>query len=129
MHLTREEALAVLALQAQPDADRDTVQRAFERLARRYPQQQFPERFRQLLEARDLMLNADREWREQLESGTLDLSWALSYLPDDPFSRLPQPGDREALQACLRRAFRGEPLGEDVSQDALMRFMEKVLKP
>jgi hypothetical protein len=75
----RDEALATLGLAAQPDADAPAVQRAFERLARRYPERHFPERFRALLEARDCLLNPGRLWRDELERPTLDLRWALPY--------------------------------------------------
>jgi hypothetical protein len=120
MPLTREQALAALGLSATPDADAATVQRAFERFARRYPQPSFPERFRQLLEARDELLDTGRSWRELVESGTLDLSWALAHLraglPSAPVDR------RGALQRMLREGYLAEPLaargsdGEDAGE-------------
>jgi hypothetical protein len=108
MPLTREQALGALGLSATPDADAAAVQRAFERFARRYPQPSFPERFRQLLEARDELLDTGRSWREWVESGTLDLSWALAHLrPGFPTG----PADRRAsLQRMLRERYLAEPL-------------------
>src|ERR1700736_3860736 len=49
MTSARNHALAALGLGATPNADTSIIQGAFERLARRYPQPHFPERFRQLL--------------------------------------------------------------------------------
>lgn len=108
MPLAREQALAALGLSATPDADAATVQRAFERLARRYPQPSFPERFRQLLEARDELLDTGRSWREWVEGATLDLSWALPHLrPSSP----PAPSDRRtSLQRMLRAGYLAEPV-------------------
>jgi hypothetical protein len=42
--------------------------KAFERLARRYPPQSFPERFARIIEARNLLLGNDPHWREQILS-------------------------------------------------------------
>jgi len=105
---SRDQALATLGLGASPDADAETVQRTFERLARRYPQPSFPERFRQLLEARDTLLSGDRAWRELIESRTLDLSWIL------PYAALPRPSvmpdHRASLQNLLRAGLLAEPI-------------------
>jgi hypothetical protein len=106
MATTRDEALAALGLAATPDADAAAIQRAFERLARRYPEPHFPERFRQLLEARDLLLDAARKWREQLEGSTLDLTWMLPHL----VKAESVPDRRAALQAFLRAGYLAEPL-------------------
>lgn len=108
MPLTREEALAALGLAATPDAGTAAVQRAFERLARRYPQPSFPERFRQLLEARDQLLDAGRSWRELIESPTLDLAWVLSHLA--PATTGPALDRRTSLQQMLRAGFLAEPV-------------------
>ena len=108
MPLTREQALAALGLSTTPDADAVTVQRVFERLARRYPQPSFPERFRQLLEARDELLDTGRSWRELVESVTLDLTWALPHVRP---SSLSAPLDRRmSLQSMLRAGYLAEPL-------------------
>lgn len=108
---TREQALAVLGLTAAPEADADAVQRAFERLARRYPQPHFPERFRELLEARDRLLESGRNWREELQSGTLNLSWVLPYLKGVPPAAAQD--SRTALQSLLRAGYRAEGLASE----------------
>jgi hypothetical protein len=115
MPLAREQALAALGLSATPDADAATVQRAFELLACRYPQPSFPERFRQLLEARDELLDAGRRWRELVEGVTLDLSWTLPHLrPSSPSAPLDR---RASLQRMLRAGFRAEPLAAPAPDD------------
>jgi hypothetical protein len=108
---TREQALAALGLSASPQADADTVQRAFERLARRYPSQHFPERFRELLEARDRLLESGRTWREELQSSTLNLSWILPYLRPEPAAAAKDT--RAALQSLLRAGYRAEGLAPE----------------
>ena len=115
MPLTHEQALAALGLSATPGADSATVQRAFERLARRYPQPSFPERFRHLLEARDELLDTGRSWRELVDSVTLDLTWALPHLP--PNSPAVPPDRRTSLQKMLRAGYLAEPLPSPASDD------------
>lgn len=117
MQLTREQALAILGLGATADADSATVQRAFERLARRYPQPSFPDRFRQLLEARDTLLDAGRSWRGLLEGNTLDLTWLLPRVAHTPEDR--PPDRRTSLQRMLRAGYLAEPLslGDDDDDD------------
>lgn len=116
MTSTRDQALATLGLAATPDADIPTIQGAFERLARRYPQQHFPERFLKLLEARDQLLDASRAWREQLESRTLDLAWALPHLRAD-VARESILQRRTALQNLLRAGYLAEPLAPERGDD------------
>jgi hypothetical protein len=114
MALTREQALAALGLTAAPDSDAAAVQAAFERLARRYPQPHFPERFRTLLEARDQLLAPERAWREQLESRTLNLSWILPRVRPDAAASAPDR--RSSLQALLRAGLFAEPLMPDFDE-------------
>jgi|SRR5581483_965275 len=115
MPLTHEQALAALGLSTTPDADVATVQRAFERLARRYPQPSFPERFRQLLEARDELLDTGRSWRELVDSATLDLSWILPHLR--PSAPTAPPDRRTSLQRMLRAGYLAEPLAAPMPDD------------
>jgi hypothetical protein len=114
MPLNREQALATLRLSATPDAD--VVQSAFERLARRYPQPSFPERFRQLLEARDQLLDAGRTWRELVESSTLDLTWILPHLQANTTTTLPDR--RKSLQDMLRAGYLAESLQPPADDDS-----------
>ena len=108
MPLTREQALAALNLAAAPGTDAAAVQAAFERLARRYPQPHFPERFRTLLEARDQLLSPERAWRELLESRTLDLSWVLPRVAAE--AAAPAADRKSSLQGMLRAGFLAEPM-------------------
>lgn len=108
MPLTREQALAALNLAAAPNTDAAAVQAAFERLARRYPQPHFPDRFRTLLEARDQLLSPERAWRELLESRTLDLTWILPRVA--PGSAATAADRRTSLQNLLRAGFLAEPI-------------------
>jgi len=113
--LTRNQALAALGLSARPEADAAAVQGAFERLARRYPQPSFPERFRQLLEARDELLDTGRNWRELLENGALDLGWILPHLgPTHPGSVADR---RTSLQDMLRAGYLAERLSSSAPED------------
>jgi hypothetical protein len=107
MPLTREQALGALGLSAASDANGAAVQAAFERLARRYPQPHFPDRFRQLLEARDRLLAPERSWRELVESRTLDLGWILPHVA--PAKVVPTPDRRSVLQGLMRAGLLSEP--------------------
>jgi hypothetical protein len=115
MQLTRDQALAALGLSTTPEADAAAIQRAFERLARRYPQPSFPERFRQLLEARDQILEAGRSWRELLESSTLDLTWVLPHLATTPPASAADR--RTSLQSMLRAGYLAERLPSGAPED------------
>jgi hypothetical protein len=108
MPLTRDQALAALGLAANPGADAAAVQAAFERLARRYPQPHFPDRFRALLDARDQLLAPERTWRDLLENRTLDLSWILPHLK--PAAVAPPPDRKALLQRLLRAGLLAEPI-------------------
>ncbi len=123
----RDEALAVLGLGERPQVGRDDVLKAFEHLTRRYPPQSFPERFARIIEARDLLLGNERYWREQVLSPTVDLRWALPYLPEDPLATLPAPPAREALQGYLREAFRDIPLRDEDEEGDEEGFFEDLL--
>lgn len=115
MQSSREQALATLGLAATPDPDSATVQRAFERLARRYPQPSFPDRFRQLLEARDALMDPGRSWRGMLEGNNLDLSWMLRHLSSRSTGK---PTDRRSfLQSLLRAGYNAETLSMEVPDD------------
>ena len=110
MNSARDHALATLGLSDSPDAATAVIQSAFERLARRYPQPHFPDRFRQRLDARDQLLEPGRAWREQLEGRTLDLAWMLPHLkPVAPRASAPD-SQRKALQDLLRAGYLAEPL-------------------
>jgi hypothetical protein len=113
--MTHDEALAALGLAATPAADRVAVQQAFERLARRYPQPNFPERFRQLLEARDHLLDTGRVWREMVQSRTLDLAWVLGHVAADPAP--PASDRRTSLQRMLRTGYLAEVLSAPIDPD------------
>ncbi len=123
MTSARNQALAVLGLSAASDPDTPVIQSAFERLARRYPQPHFPERFRQLLEARDELLGAARSWREQLENRTLDLAWMIPHLTHSaPRESIPQR--RSALQDLLRAGYLAETLAP--SDDSPENLFERL---
>ncbi len=122
MASTREEALDTLGLAGRTDADAAAIQQAFERLARRYPQANFPERFRRLLEARDHLLNAGRAWREQLESRTMGATWLLPHITSS--EQYAPPELRQALQDLLRAGLLAEPLPLGLPEALLDRLLE-----
>jgi len=124
MTTIRDQALATLGLSATPAADAAAIQSAFERLARRYPQPNFPERFRQLLDARDRLLDVARVWRELVESRTLDLGWALPYFKP---ARMRSNADRRtALQDMLRAGYLAEPISVDPMEEETEPFPDDI---
>ncbi|MQA90880.1 MAG: hypothetical protein GEU90_11670 [Gemmatimonas sp.] len=125
MPSTRDQALAILGLDAASNVEPATIQRAFERLARRYPQPSFPERFRLLLEARDHLLDAGRGWRDQLTSRTLDVAWLLPHLASQQPS---PPARRQALQDMLRAGYLAEPI-PSAGPASLGAALERLLEP
>jgi len=103
-------ALAALGLPGGDAVDPLTVAKAFERLAKRYPPTHFPDKFKKILEARDLLLNQGRAWREFVSTKTLDLSWAAPCLSQNTVAPLPLADERMHLQNLLRATFKSDPL-------------------
>jgi hypothetical protein len=60
------------------DAD---IIKAYTRLTRRYPMQQFPERHQELLEAKDALMQSDRVWQDILFSSQVSLPWLQAHVP------------------------------------------------
>lgn len=111
MITSRDQAMALLNIE-QASADVATVEQAFARLARRYPPAHFPEVFRDLLAARDLLADEVKVWRAEIDGPTLDLSWAAPYFKDSATESL-RPS-HHLLQALLRATYQVSSLDEDI---------------
>ena len=75
--IDRKTALDTLRLPA--NAGRSEIVVAYNRLARRYPLQQFPERHTRLLQAKTVLLNPETAFKAMLMEETIDLSWLNRY--------------------------------------------------
>ena len=79
---------------------------AYNRLARRYPLQQFPDRHTRLNEAKSVLLNPETGFKEILTESDLDISWLNQYstkpVPDnaDPVDPLSNP--RQSFEVLMR---------------------------
>ena len=90
----------------EPSPSHSQVLDAFARLARRYPPVSFPERFRELIQGRDLRLDPSRDLLALCTARHLDLSFLPALVPtltgaaDDDWD--PQ---RRSLLDLLRAAY------------------------
>ncbi|WP_448382621.1 DnaJ domain-containing protein [Desulfosoma sp.] len=90
--MTRKEALQVLGLPE--NADRESVERAYRRLARRYPPELQPDRFRRIDVAYRHLISLAERLETALQSSTgkdkevdLDIFRSLPALPDETFEK------------------------------------------
>jgi hypothetical protein len=103
--MDRETALNTLRLPA--NADHSQIVSAYNRLARRYPLQQFPDRHTRLLQAKTLLLNPETAFKDILTEDTVNLSWLNRYATNGLSSSGPavanaEPDPKRCLEALLR---------------------------
>ena len=105
-NMNRARALEVLRLgSAATEAD---IIAAYNRLARRYPMQQFPERHSDLLQAKTCLLQPELAFNHILHEETLELSWLNQYLkmPQTEAAEGPVINElQQGVQALLRGQF------------------------
>lgn len=142
MSISTEQAQATLRLSEVASPTQKQVLEAFTRLARRYPAASFPERFRELIQARDTLLDPARDLRSLFTARHIDISWLATLLPRQPDATDPSWHEqRGLLLAMLKAAFTGideltpsaNALEADhdfnPAEDDLVREMLKTLKP
>ena len=135
MSTTIADAKRALGLSPDSAPDAADVARAFERLARRYPPQVFPDRFRTILDARDLLIDRERVLREAITRKSLDLSWIKPYWRTLPPEQQDETSARGLLRDMVRIAF-DEELPEDLDPDDdddidatdLLKLMEEMVR-
>jgi hypothetical protein len=76
--MERSEALVVLNVQA--DSSREVVEKAFQRMVRRYPPEAFAEKFGLLRSAYEVLTNSSHQWLEFMQADTPSLTWLLPYV-------------------------------------------------
>ncbi len=84
--------------------DPKTVIKAFTRLSRRYPGQHFPEKFADLLVARDTLCRPDQGFREVLFDDEINLSFLKSALKETT-SKPKISTEEKCLQDFLRPVY------------------------
>lgn len=115
MSISSEQALAALRLPPEALPSRREVLEAFARLSRRYPLVSFPERFGELLAARDALLDPARDLRDLFTARQVDLTW-LPALAQTKSVERDEDGGRELLLDMLRKVFvEGDGYGPDES--------------
>ena len=79
--MNKQKALETLRL-TQDNPDREMVLKAYSRLTRRYPKQNFPEKNQLIITARDALLQPDLEIKEDFFADQLDLFWLKSRVKE-----------------------------------------------
>lgn len=97
---------ALEALRLKDQASRTEIVTAYNRLARRYPLQQFPERHTRLLEAKTALLNPELGFKDLLFEETIDLSWLNRYAAEPTASKDTPVGQSSGPKQCLDALFR-----------------------
>lgn len=101
-----------LVTEAQPTVEQ--IEQAFRKMIRRYPLEQFPEKFSEIRHAYEILIDPVADLRGLLFDSTLDLSSIVESF--SPLNKAPQ-GDTEtaifkAMSGLLRANF-SEIIGED----------------
>ena len=144
--MDRETALTTLRLSKAPEPSE--IISAYNRLARRYPLQQFPERHTRLNEAKSALLNPEIGFKGILTEEDLDLSW-LDKHSTTPATEKPGPKEalsnpRQSVEVLMRphfqegadlllQTFRDEnpmeldPLIDDMDPNELRRMINQLL--
>ncbi|MFT5083320.1 MAG: hypothetical protein ACI9Y1_001362 [Lentisphaeria bacterium] len=102
--MNREAALNTLRLTAQ--ASHADIVAAYNRLARRYPLQQFPARHTGILEAKTALLSPESAFKEMLFAETIDLNWLNSYSINSEKGQDTTSIDEAHSKQCLETLFR-----------------------
>ncbi len=105
---------ALNTLRLATDASHSDIIAAYNRLARRYPLQQFPKRHTQLLDAKTALLSPDNAYKAMLFEDTLDLSWLNTYTPQVDANQTTTASDapvtpKQCLEALCRQHFKRGP--------------------
>lgn len=135
---------ALEALRLADQASRTEIVTAYNRLARRYPLQQFPARHTRLLEAKTALLNPELVFKDLLFEETIDLGWLNRYPSEATVSKDAVPAEPSGPKQCLEALFRphfkksvdlfsvdsGMPEGfarilEEIGPDGLQELMER----
>lgn len=96
--MDKETALGTLRLST--DESRTDIIAAYDRLARRYPLQQFSERHARLLEAKTILLSPELAFKNILLEEHIDMKWLNRYSSRDESSQLAS-ADQNTLPLCL----------------------------
>lgn len=128
MKKTSAEAREVLGLRGEEEPTPEAVRDAFVKLARRYPEHHFPERFRELREAYDLLLKPDAGFGALLSAPEVDLSVLLPFVsPPETPAELRAGSQAEVLAELLRLVF-SEVEQEDDYGIASSSTLEKMFR-
>ncbi|MBN4055257.1 hypothetical protein JYU12_00775 [bacterium AH-315-K03] len=103
--MDKNTALSVLRLEE--TVDRTQIVSAYNRLARRYPMQQFPQRHNQLLQAKEVLLNPQVVFQDIFHNDVLNLKWLNQFTTNNNKNsdNNPRYNSKECLEALLRPHF------------------------
>lgn len=104
---SKKEALAVLRISEESFNGKECVELAYQKMVRRYPPNLFPDKFRQIRAAYDLLANTNDYWQHFIKSETQDLTFLASFIPrsaetDGMFVSQNDLDERLLSQALLR---------------------------
>ena len=102
--IDREAALKALRLDA--EATREQIVGAYNKLARRYPLQQFPDRHSKILQAKAALLNPEQAFKMILQQDSVDLRWLNRYSKQNSNDSIARDKGAIDVKDCLSAMMR-----------------------
>lgn len=115
---SKEQAAAFLGISIEDCDDLEKVKEAYHKMRRRYPEQSFPDKYRNIKQAYELLSIPKKIWEDLISSKNINLSWAESYLLENSKEATkPEPLDTRAFRLSLVRHAYLPVLGCEVKFD------------
>lgn len=104
---SRSEAVAALRIKEEFWCNKEEIELAYQKMVRRYPPNLFPDKFRQIRAAYDLLANTNDYWQQFIKSETQNLYFLAPLMAknaNDSTLSAPQDclDDRMICQALIR---------------------------
>ena len=116
--ISKEQALTKLGLSTEDGGDKQKVSEAYRKMTRRYPEQSFPDKYREICQAYEALSDSKRTYEEYILDNKIDLSWAAQDLVDETGASKPQPlSAREFRLTLARHILYGTPTEDLVACD------------
>jgi len=123
-----QNALNILAIKTEEPETSDIL-KAFNKLSRRYPQSSFPQRYSELVQAKELLLNRGPviSFKDYFVRDFVDMTFANRHLKQqDPTPQSEVTQEKKELQEFARVFFSQGPerfLSADFDEDLIPDFM------
>jgi hypothetical protein len=127
--LTYREAMETLRLSQDTAASDEDIEKAFRKLRRRYPPEQFPEKFQRVRESYSLLKQSDDYWRSLIEQD-VNLGWLAPFVQNasaQEDANVQPEVDRQRVLESLARGLLPQMFDDEdlFDLEALARLLEE----